>query len=72
MEEEPSEIAVAQISRTEYIMKFYDDQISRKRIFLPWNQWEPIVYIGDLIFEIRTRAVCHIIRTRWNSRLNKS
>ena len=40
MEEEPSEGAVVQISRTEYIMKFYDnmvDQIPRKRIWRPWN-----------------------------------
>ena len=43
MEEEPSEIAVVQISRTEYIMKFYDDmvdQIPRKCILCPWNQRE--------------------------------
>ena len=31
-----------------------------------------IVYIGDLTFEIRTRAVRHVNRTRGNSRLNKS
>ena len=35
MHEEPSEITIVQISRTEYIMKFYDDmvyQIRQKRI----------------------------------------
>ena len=39
IEEEPSEIAVVEISRTEYIMKFYDDmvhQIPRKRIL--WRE----------------------------------
>ena len=43
MEEEPSEIAVVHISRSEYIMKFYNDmvdQIPRKRILWPWNQRE--------------------------------
>ena len=40
MQEEPSEIAVVQISRTEYIMKCYHDmvdQIPKKRILRPWN-----------------------------------
>ena len=43
LEEEPSEIAVVQISCTEYIMKFYDDmvdRIPRKHILWPWNQRE--------------------------------
>ena len=39
-----SEIAVVQISRTEYMSrKCYHnivDQIPQKRIFRPWNQWE--------------------------------
>ena len=75
---EPSEIAVVQISRTDYIMKFYDDmvdQIPQKRIYGPGINGSPTVYIGDpggdLTFEIRARAVCHVIRTRGNSRLNK-
>ena len=41
MQEEPSEIAIAQISRTEYIMKRYHDMVDhipQKRILRPWNQ----------------------------------
>ena len=41
MQKGPSEIAVVQISRTEYITKFYRymvDQIPQKRILQPWNQ----------------------------------
>ena len=43
MQEEPSEIAVVQISRTEYVMKCYHnmvDHIPQKRTLRPWNQWE--------------------------------
>ena len=64
MQKGPSEIAVVQISRTEYIMKCYRgmvDQIPQKRILWPWNQWESHVYIGDLTFKIRARAVRHDI-----------
>ena len=42
MHEKPSEIAVVQISQTEYIMKYYRgmvDQIPQKHILRPWNQW---------------------------------
>ena len=41
MQEEPSEMAVVQMSRTEEIMKFYHnmaDQIPYKRILRSWNQ----------------------------------
>ena len=41
---------------------FYGAEINRN----------PIVYIGDLIFEIGARAVRHVIRTWGNSHLNKS
>ena len=71
----PSEIAVVQINRTEYIMKCYHDMVDPippKRIYGPEINGYPIVYIGDLTFEIRARAVRHVIRTRGNSRLNKS
>ena len=60
----PNEIAAAQISRTEYSTKCYRNmvyQITYQRILRPWNQWEPIVYIGDLTFKIRARAVRHVI-----------
>ena len=43
MQKGPSEIAVVQISRTEYIAKCFRnmvDQIPQKRILRPWNQWE--------------------------------
>ena len=43
MQKGPSEIAVVQISRTEYITKCYHnmvDQIPQKRILRPRNQWE--------------------------------
>ena len=56
-------------------MKFYDDmvdQIPQKRIYCPEINGNPIVYIGDLTFEIRARVVHHVIRTRGNSRLNKA
>ena len=75
MQEGPSEIAVVQISRTEYIMKFYNgviDQIPQKRILRPWNQRESHCLHRDLTFEIRERAARHVIRTRRNSHLNKS
>ena len=76
MQIELSEIAVVQISRTEYyIMKCYSgmvDQIPLKRRLDPEINGNPIVYIGDLTFEIRTRAARHGIKTRGRSRLNKS
>ena len=43
MQKGPSEIAVVQISGTEYITKCYRnmvDQIPQKRILWHWNQWE--------------------------------
>ena len=58
MQKGPSEIAVVQISRTEYIMKFYRnmvDQIPQKHILWPFTAFY------DLPFEIRTRAVRHVI-----------
>ena len=64
MQKEPSEIAVVQISRTQYIMKCYHnmvDQIPQKRILQPWNQWKPIVHISDLTFEIQSRVIRHVI-----------
>ena len=68
MQNGSSEIAAVQISRTECITKWYRnmvDQIPKKRILRPWNQWNnlgnPIVYIGELTFEIRTPAVRHVI-----------
>ena len=74
MQKGPTEIAVVQISRTEYIMKCYRnivDQIPQKRIYGPETNGTPIVYIGDLAFEIRARAVRHgdnvglFIQVRW-------
>ena len=62
MQKGPTEIAVVQISRTEYIMKCYHnivDQIPQKRIYGPETNGNPIVYIGDVAFEIRARAVRH-------------
>ena len=46
---------LVQISRTEYITKYYRnmvDQIPQKRILRPQINGNPIVYIGDLTFEI--------------------
>ena len=34
MGEEPSEIVIVQISRTEYIMQFYDDLV----VQIPWKR----------------------------------
>ena len=65
MQMEPSETDVVQISRTEYIMEIYHDMVDQ----IPPKR---IVDIGDLTFEIRARAVRHVIRTGENSRLNKS
>ena len=62
--EGPSEIDVVQISRTEYITKCYRsmvEQIPQKRIYDPEINGNPIVYISDLTFEIRARAVRHVI-----------
>ena len=64
MQKGPSEIAVVQISRTEYIIKRYCnmvDQIPQKRILRSWNQWEFHFLHPDLTFEIRARAVRHVI-----------
>ena len=73
MQEEPSKIAVVQISRTEYIMKSYHDMVDHRNAFYGSEINEDhIVYIGDLKLEIRTRAVRHVISTRRNSRFNKS
>ena len=71
MQEEPSEISVLQISRPEYIMKCYHmvDQIPQKRILWPKINGNPIVYIGDVTFEIRVGAVRYVIRPRRNSLL---
>ena len=51
----------------------------RKRILWLWNAFygpeingKPIIYIGDLTFEILAQAVRHVIGTRGKSRLNKS
>ena len=64
MQKGPSEIAVVHISRTEYITKCYRnmvDQISQNAFYGPEINGNPIVYIGDLTFEIRPRAVRHVI-----------
>ena len=64
MQKGSSEIAVVQISRTEYITKCYRntvDQIPQKRSYGPEINGNPIVYIADLTFEIRARAVRHVI-----------
>ena len=64
MQKGPSEIAAVQISRTEYIMKCdrnMVDKIPQKRILSPEINRNPIVHIGDLTFEIRARAVRHVI-----------
>ena len=73
MEEEPSEIAVVQISRTEwnFIMTWLT-RFHGNAFYGPEINGKPIVYIGDLTSEIRARAARHVIRTRGNSRLNKS
>ena len=58
MQEGPGEIAVLQISRTEYMTKCYRnmvDQIPQKRIFCPKIKGNPMVYIGDLTFEIQVK-----------------
>ena len=62
MQKGSSVIAVVQISRTEYITKCYRntvDQIPQKRSYGPEINGNPIVYIADLTFEIRARAVRH-------------
>ena len=53
MEESPSWITSVQVSRTEYIMKYFHDMIdhiSQKRIYDPDMNGNPIVYIGDFTF----------------------
>ena len=44
----------------------------RNAFYGPEINGNPIAYIGDLTFEIRTRVVRIVIRTRGNSRVNKS
>ena len=64
--QEPSEIALVQITRTEYIMICYQgmvDQIPQKRILQPLNKWE---------LEIRERAVCRRISAWGNTCLYRS
>ena len=65
MQKEPNKLSVVQISGTECITKCYrnmGDQIPQKRILRPGINGNPIVYIGDLTFEIRARAaVRHVI-----------
>ena len=71
MQEGPNEIAVVQISRTEYIVTFYDDMLTRvhrNALYGPEINGNPIIYIG---YHIRTSAVRHVIRTRGNSRWDK-
>ena len=48
------------------------DQIPQKRFYGPEINGKSIVYIGDLAFEIRARAVRHVNKTWGNYRLNKS
>ena len=66
--EEPNEIAVVQISQTEYIMKFYDDmfdQIPRKRILWPRNQREThCLHRWPRIWNSRTSATSRHQNTR--------
>ena len=68
MQEEPSEIAVVQISRSEYIMKCYHnmvDQIPQKRILRPWNQWEShCLYRRPHIWNSRTSVASRHQHTR--------
>ena len=67
MQKGPSEIAVVQISRTEYITKYYRNWLiifHRNAFYGPEINGNLIVYIGDLTFEIRARAVRHVIMER--------
>ena len=63
MQKGPSEIAVVQISRTEYIKKCYRnmvDQIPQKRILRPRNQWESLcLHRRPHIWNSRTSGVSH-------------
>ena len=64
MQKGPSEIAVVQIRRTEYITKVIATwliRFHRNAFYGPEINANPIVYIGDLTFEIRARAVRHVI-----------
>ena len=64
--QEPSEIALVQITWTEYIMKCYQgmvDQITQTRILRPLNKLE---------LEICVRAVCRGMSARGNTWLNRS
>ena len=77
MQKGSSEIAVVQISRTEYITKCWRnmvDQIPQKRILRPWNQWESHClhrqpHIWNL--HVHERCITSSWSTRGNSRLNK-
>ena len=68
MQEELSEIAVVQISRTEYIMQCNHDmvdQIPQKRILRPWNQWEShCLHRRPHIRNSRTSGASHAHNTR--------
>ena len=78
MQKEPSEIAVVQISRTEYITKCYRnmvDQIPQKRILRSWNQWvSHCLHRRPHIWNSRKSRSSrhHGAHARGNSRLNKS
>ena len=64
--QELSEIALVQITRTEYIMKCYQGMVARipqKRILRPLNKWD---------LEIRVRAVRRGISARGKTCLNRS
>ena len=63
MQQEPSEIAVVQISQTEYITKYYNILIKfhRNAFYEPEINGNPIVCIVELTFGIRARAVRHVI-----------
>ena len=76
MQTGPSEIAVIQISRTEYITKCYRnmvDQIPPIRILRPWNQWESHwLHRRHDIWNSRTSGASRHHGARGNSHLNKS
>ena len=65
MQKRPSEIAEVPIRRTEYITKCYVTRLirfHRSTFYGPEINGNPLVYMGDLIFEIRARAVRHVIK----------
>ena len=64
MQKGPSELAVVQSRRTECITKCYRDRVirfHRNAFYGPEINGNPIVYIGDFVFEIRAQAVRHVI-----------